>query len=90
MDDIEDIIAKILKTDNIGSFEFKEVKIDDERTVYFIFKENITTINEYITNANIRPIAFIYHVDDEYYLYYFSEERIQKKVIKEFVLKYLT
>ena len=46
MVDIEDIIAKILKIDNISSYEFSEVKIDDLKTAYFIFKQKINLINE--------------------------------------------
>ncbi len=89
MVDIEDIIAKILKIDNISSYEFSEVKIDDLKTAYFIFKQKINLINDNVENASIKPIAFIYRINDEYYLFYLNNEKIQNKVIKNFVFKCL-
>lgn len=89
MVDIEDAIAKILKIEHISSYEFKEIEIDDLKTVYFIFKQNINIIKDTVQNASIEPIAFIYKINDEYYLFYLNNKKIQKKVIKEFVLKCL-
>lgn len=64
-----------------------EFKFKDSYGFTFVFEENILSINEKISSAELKPVGIIYEENDEYYFAPLDEVGDIKAIINEFVKK---
>ncbi|WP_405309285.1 hypothetical protein [Methanobrevibacter sp.] len=62
-----------------------EFKFKDSYGFTFVFEENILSINEKISSAELKPVGIIYEENDEYYFAPLDEVGDIKAIINEFM-----
>lgn len=65
-----------------------EFKFKDSYGFTFVFEENILSINEKISSAELKPVGIIYEENDEYYFAPLDEVGDIKAIINEYMKKY--
>lgn len=80
--EINKFIEDTLGIKIIEEYEFKKIY-----GLTFVFKRAISTINERISSAEIRPVGIIYEENGQYYLAPLDVIDEISEVIKEFVEK---
>jgi hypothetical protein len=81
-------------SDNILNdlFDIKEEKTIEFKELYgftFVFMTSISSINEKISSAEIKPVGIIYTENEEYYFAPLDETYQINEIVKEFVEKEL-
>lgn len=62
-----------------------EFKFKDSYGFTFVFEENILSINEKISSAELKPVGIIYEENDEYYFAPLDEVGDIKAIINEYM-----
>ena len=81
---VKDILDYILDFDTESEYLFSK-----KYGFTFVFRRDITLINNQLTSAEIKPIGIIYEENDEYYFAPLHGNDEINAIIKEFVEKEL-
>lgn len=90
MDKFEEAMNDIFEIEYIDKTIFKSIKINPDKTIYFAFRESQRIMLEKLTSVDLTPICFILEMDGQYYYCPLNDEEIDQKVIKKFVLKFIS
>lgn len=80
MDKVNELLENIFEIRNIKAVRFKKIALRQNKTVYFIFNENITIFRDNVISASIEPAGFILQTPKDFYYFGddFSEDLIEK------------
>ena len=81
---LKNFVEEFLDIDEISDYQYKEVC-----GFTFVFKREITVLNDRISSADIRPIAIIYEENGQYYLAPIDVVDEIEEVVKGFVSEQL-
>lgn len=83
-DDVENLIADILKINHQDQFEFKTLC-----GFTFVFKRTTFDVNGNVSSQEISPVGIIYEENDEIYFAPLDEITKIEPIVEEFVKNYL-
>ena len=84
MDKIKEMIDDMFNIENIDEIRFKEIEINPNKIIYFIFHENQKIVQGKLTSGSIEPEAFILKMDEEYYYCPLNDNKFDENLVKEF------
>ena len=90
MDNFEKAMNDIFEIEYIDKTLFKSIEINPDKTIYFAFRESQRIMLGKLTSVDLTPICFIVKTGDEYHYCPLNDEEIDNKVIREFVLKFIS
>ena len=85
MDNLNNTLHQIFKVENTDEILFKKVEITNDKIIFFAFKKIQVIVRGKLSSASIEPVGFILKMDDEYHYCQLNDDKIDEKVINEFL-----
>lgn len=90
MDNFENAINDIFEIENIDKMLFKSFKINQDKIIYFAFRERQKIMFGKLTSIDLTPIGFILKMNEEYHYCPLDDKELNEEMVKEFVLKFIS